>query len=498
MLHHFSHEDPMRHSVISLTIISGHRKFLSHRNQSGTTDVGRIQDQNERGNSCISVTLSSQLSFDDLHKIVLRAFRLPRKSLLAFSLNGRVLRNGVLSLRELNDCVLEVHPHVLPGGMLQSHHEQLRQLHSEVEMLEAVLDEACQSFGDHQIRGRMAEGTDREAGIAHHPEFQLSDDSAFPFTEDDDDQEVILGLFRDIDIDNNNTISIAELRAAIHRYSMAGNGELCSVFEDLIDTYASNDRNIQISFDDFSEVFRKLPRVKGERVKWAATLGMEGQLARLLVKGDPFDGLKELRNIGGTEMELHIQEVCQRFTAMLPDMLRRALAKLKRTGQVQTSLQEHINSKFVLDGAYVGRFATLDDFYRGPEALIGVPNPRIREGAEKEHCQRPNAQRRFTTSNYNITTWPQLEWEFVVCPVDDAPEYRRYPHTPSERSQWMLGNEWRGAHGRDIITLHALMEDPAMKLQVTKAGLLQEEVICLRLYTGGPCDLSSRLVAQRA
>ena len=443
----------------------------------------RELDQREHEIYSASVALSNHLLVDDLHQVVQRAFRLTPNSLLTLTLNGRVLRNGQLSLQELgeNNLVLEVHSRALPGGMLA----KLCRLRSEVETLEAVLDDACRNLVRYQYPEQTVGRSQQEAGAANSSETPFAqDDSAFAFTEDDDDHEVILELFRDIDIDSSNSISVSELLAAIRRFSLAGNAELCSVFEDMIDKHASIEGNAQISLKEFSEVLFKLPRVKGERVKWAAALGMEGQLARLLVKGDPFDGLKGLRTLEGDALELHIQEVCRRFSSALPGMLRRGISKLKRTGQLQTSLQEHINSKFVLDGAYVGRFATLDDFYRGPEALIGVPNPRIREGSEKEHCLRPNAQRKFTTSNYNLTTWPQLEWEFVVCPVDDAPDYRRYPHTPNDRTQWMLGNEWRGAHGRDIITLQALMENPAVKLQVTKAGLLLEEIICLRLYTG--------------
>ncbi len=476
-----------------MTIMSGKLQFLRRERREKELSIlqnCRELDQREQEISSVSVTLSNHLSVDDLHHVVLRASQLPPNSLLTLTLNGRVLRNsGELSLQELqtDNCVLQVHPRGMPGGMLLGHHERLRELRSEVEMLEAILNEpACRNLDCFQYSDQTVVRSERSgAGAANSAGTPFTnDDSTLNFTEDDDDQEVILGLFRDIDIDASDSISVSELLAAIRRFSLAGNAEICTVLEDLIDKHENIEGNAQISLKEFSEVFCKLPRVKGERVKWAAALGMEGQLARLLVKGDPFDGLKGLRALEGDALELHIQEVCRRFSEALPSILRKGVSKLKRTGQVQTSLQEHINSKFVLDGAYVGRFATLDDFYRGPEALIGVPNPRIREGAEKEHCLRPNAQRKFTTSNYNITTWPQLEWEFVVCPVDDAPEYRRYPHTPNDRNQWMHGNEWRGGHGRDIITLQALMEDPAVKLQVTKAGLLLEEMICLRLYTG--------------
>jgi len=93
-------------------------------------------------------------------------------------------------------------------------------------------------------------------------------------------------------------------------------------------------------------------------------------------------------------------------------------------------VEVHVNSKFSMDGdSFLGRFASLDDFYKGPEALIGVPNPKVKEGAEREHTTRGNAETEFTTS-YNVTTTPKLEWEFVNEPKAD----KQYPHEKSPYS----------------------------------------------------------------
>ena len=156
-------------------------------------------------------------------------------------------------------------------------------------------------------------------------------------------------------------------------------------------------------------------------------------------------------------------------------------------------------SKFSLDGATVGAFATLDDFHRGPEAVIGIPNPRIREGMETEHCRRGNSQTDFTSSNYNVTTRPATEWEFVVAPREGV----GYPHTPKDKSLWAcdiswrgpLGcrsrvqrpesaslplTAWRGECGREPTPLGVFVATA----ERTRAGLTEEEVIGLRLYTG--------------
>jgi hypothetical protein len=128
------------------------------------------------------------------------------------------------------------------------------------------------------------------------------------------------------------------------------------------------------------------------------------------------------------------------------------------------------------------RFATLDEFYKGPEALIGIPNPLIREGMYREHCLRDNATTRFITNNYNITTTSSTEWEFVVCPTMTPPNH--YEHTPRDRTLWRPGNEWAGDHGRDPVPLAELMTQRDVEFWVQRSGLTEDEVIGLRLYTG--------------
>jgi hypothetical protein len=211
-------------------------------------------------------------------------------------------------------------------------------------------------------------------------------------------------------------------------------------------------------------------RAKGERVQWVRSLGLEGLLARHLPLGtfmDPLSGIKEMR-------KEDLSAIVQNFMADVPAAV---IAGLKKLRSAQASgLEEHINTKFALDGASVGRFATLNDFYRGPEGLIGTPNPNVLPGMEAEHCRRGNHATQFTSSNYNVTTTPAMEWEFVVQPKEGF----AYPHTPRDKSRWLLGNDWKGKVGREA-------EHPDVfkkKKEVKRAGLREAEVIGLRLYTG--------------
>jgi hypothetical protein len=333
------------------------------------------------------------------------------------------------------------------------------------------------------------------------------------FSEDEDDRELFKDLFATLDTDSNGYISQEEIRCALHGFS--GHEEMKVVLESLLESKSLSQPHDShplcegLDFKKFSEILEKLPRVRGERVKWARTLRLEEVLARNLPKGDVFDGLKGLRALPDSERRALAESLASKVSAILPNLILEKLYALSQSNAAPSAeALSHLNSKFCLDGAYIGRFATLDDFYRGPEALIGTPNPKIEVGMETEHCRRDNNDEKFTTSNYNVETYSRLEWEFVVNPREGFD----YPHTPSDKSKWRPDqiwsetkpNGWKGAHGRDPIRieaflieeesalvklLEALSQDTAKRIlqarsEIKKAGLLRMEVIGLRLYTG--------------
>ena len=326
------------------------------------------------------------------------------------------------------------------------------------------------------------------------------------FTDEDDDAEVINSFFEEVDTDKDMFISLDELEAARANNKGQGKVEVIEGFEGLVRSLNGIEgpaQTTKISKDQFIKAVRELPRVRGERVRWAGTLGLDGHLARLLPKGDIFDGLRglkdlanEMRGIVDVNMPLQIEMVCREFSARLPGIICEELRKLHAIADAVGSKSEvealiSNNTKFSMDGAYLGNFATLNAFYAGPEKLIGSPDPNIMEGVKKEHTLRKNAHVRFETSNYFITTWPALEFEFVAEPSGNA---SKYPHTPEDTTQWEVTHKsgqfkdqwkkWRGKFGRKVIKLKELMETFEVKQQVRRAGILIVEVICLRLYTG--------------
>ena len=355
----------------------------------------------------------------------------------------------------------------LPGGTLT---DKLLMLGSEVDQVAQQIDSLLRVGGrtSGKVPARsvapVLDTVDGESST------EVAQDGAF--TEIDDDAEVIAAFFREIGLDESGSISTGELQAVLSKYGE--HAEITEVLKVLLGE--DEDPNKQINQAQFRKAFETLPRARGERLQWARSLGVEGELARLLRLGDVFDGLKGLKGMSEDERERHIRDVCSKFGQVLPLLLRRGLEKLQSGQAAASHVQQHINTKFCLDGAFVGKFATLDDFFKGPEKLIGTPNPKIMEGMKAEHCFRGNSNTLFTTSNYNVTTWAKQEWEFVVDPKEGV----QYPHTPKDKTLWEVGCVWIGDCGRIAEKLEVFKAAPEVK----QAGLIESELAGLRLYTG--------------
>ena len=188
------------------------------------------------------------------------------------------------------------------------------------------------------------------------------------------------------------------------------------------------------------------------------------ELARFLKKGNVFDGLRGLRELNDEEIDAHVQEVCESFLLRLPSILKKGLYKLRAE---ETASAFHLNAKFAMDGAEIGKFADLSEFYEGPERILGSPNPNVRDGMHREHCERSNCNVMFKTQNYSLETCPADEWNFV-CGL---------PQLSDDKAEWAPGCKW---HGR---TVHRL-DDLKITQVARDAELEVEEIMAARLYTG--------------
>ena len=172
-----------------------------------------------------------------------------------------------------------------------------------------------------------------------------------------------------------------------------------------------------------------------------------------------------------------LQEACRIFGEQLFGLVKPKLDLLKT--QVHVDAEQFKNSKFVMDGTqFEGTFATLEEFYQGPEKFIGTPNPKAEEAMMREHCERPNSNHTYRSPNYNFEFTPEQEFKFVTSPVPGFP----YAHTPKDRRLWPAEKqkEWKGDLGREVKALDEFMNLPLAQ----SASLRRPEVTALRMYTG--------------
>jgi hypothetical protein len=135
--------------------------------------------------------------------------------------------------------------------------------------------------------------------------------------------------------------------------------EKVEVLKSAIDSHAMKSAS-ELSFSDFYKVVCHLPRVRGERVQWVRSLSLDAELAKLLAnsKCDIFAVLKGLKEISEADLKAYSEAACVRSRNFLPDIQR----PLQAQGKAVSALQQHINTKLSIDGAFVGRFAMLADF----------------------------------------------------------------------------------------------------------------------------------------
>jgi hypothetical protein len=171
-------------------------------------------------------------------------------------------------------------------------------------------------------------------------------------------------------------------------------------------------------FSAFRRAVDQTPRARGHRVQWAGSLGLGAALARHLPAGDLFDPLGGIRAMG----DAALSTACAAFAADVERLVRAGRDALVRGGGAVEggSEAERTNRKFGEEaGATAASYASLDDFYLGPEGLLGLPNPRLRVGMEREHCLRGSAGGMVVTPNYGLCT--RSEWEWHWCVDADGP-----------------------------------------------------------------------------
>ena len=181
-----------------------------------------------------------------------------------------------------------------------------------------------------------------------------------------DDEQMLRELFKDLDKDCNGKISREEISDANAIYAEEG-----SAMKALILALDKKETSHTIEYSQFKDIADSIPRIKGHRVEWASTLGLDAALALHLRVGDLNDPLKGVRSMTDAELE----RACAAFSAR--DLFGLVKAGRDRLLTSVNTVREFVNSKFRLDEACTMSFADLDTYYNGSEAIIGAPNPNV-------------------------------------------------------------------------------------------------------------------------
>ena len=125
----------------------------------------------------------------------------------------------------------------------------------------------------------------------------------------------------------------------------------------------------------------------------------------------------ELAYVRSLHSEAEVRTLLSSGSGVL-DRLSRAVwagvESLRSTG-AQTGAELH--AKFVQDGVgFTLSYGGLDTFWRGLEALVGAPNPKLAESIEREHTACADSQLPFQSANYLTKTTSHTEYLFVFEP----------------------------------------------------------------------------------
>ena len=241
------------------------------------------------------------------------------------------------------------------------------------------------------------------------------------FNEEAEDNENIKTLFESIayNCDRIDLACFTKARKDLKFSCLDSNSNVYDDWDRVADTieahltHKSGSKGIDLC--SFQQIIGfEVPKSPG-RVHWAGSINLGSILAKFLKPGNIFDGQRGIKEMNEPE----IIAACAEFTKHVPRVVLGAWRNL-REGKALNP--EDANSKFAMtEGAFAGRFATLDDFYRGVEYKLGQPNPKLDEGMHKEHCARPNAGTWFIAPNYGLCTKPRWEWHWTTAADDESP-----------------------------------------------------------------------------
>ena len=171
-----------------------------------------------------------------------------------------------------------------------------------------------------------------------------------------------------------------------------------------------------------SDTTPRLPQTKApapQSESWTAagflgTLGIPELLAAQLVEVGGPNELGALQSLARNP-DLK-QELRRRLTPGIDALIDRLSSAFVQLASGAAPTAEQLQTKFMQDGAGLMAYGDLSTFFGGLEAMVGAPQPRVREAMAAEHTEQPDSHLEFTTENFGVTTTSATEWAFVAEP----------------------------------------------------------------------------------
>lgn len=155
-------------------------------------------------------------------------------------------------------------------------------------------------------------------------------------------------------------------------------------------------------------------------------------------------------------------------------------------GTSTTSAAEALSGKFAAENAFTLHYGKLDMFYSGLEGRLGRPQPNLYVAMEDEHTRSIDSRDEFTTSNYGVETTSQIEWWFVVDPVEGRRALRR-KDWPIEHEEKIHPEKRRGNRGEVLLSqFDGELEAKNRELEAMgeTCKVSRNELLAARMYTG--------------
>eukprot|EP00445_Apocalathium_hangoei_P071318 CAMPEP_0204133150 /NCGR_PEP_ID=MMETSP0361-20130328/14930_1 /ASSEMBLY_ACC=CAM_ASM_000343 /TAXON_ID=268821 /ORGANISM="Scrippsiella Hangoei, Strain SHTV-5" /LENGTH=1005 /DNA_ID=CAMNT_0051086157 /DNA_START=36 /DNA_END=3053 /DNA_ORIENTATION=- len=173
----------------------------------------------------------------------------------------------------------------------------------------------------------------------------------------------------------------------------------------------------KIDVDKFIEWIGREDEVVGEWTaqSWLQSLPVHiliAQALRVPANERPFEYVRSLDKTA-------VRDLLK--AAKLEGLFKMLWKGLEELRMQEVSSATELNKKFKTEALYQAVYGSLSNFYGGLSGLIGGPRMIggfLLESMKHEHCNGPDADTRFLSSNGVVTT-SRDEWEFACCPKED-------------------------------------------------------------------------------